>query len=232
MDKNILGKRTQVDKANQLVFAATGATIFIFIFTIFAAKSLLSQGAYQNRVITKQNAALKILNADLDAVTNLSKSYNAFLSEPQNLLGGNPSGTGNNDGNNSKIILDALPTSYDANAWTLNFTNLNQLLGQGSTFIVLGGSASSPKVAASSSVSTTGSATSTPSPVPLSGSFNTSLSNITNTFAILDRSLLPIQVLTMSFTAGPGGQGNQIAYTAQSYYQSPYKFTIGQVTVQ
>jgi hypothetical protein len=233
MDKNTLGKRIQVDKANQLVFASTGITIFIFIFTIFAAKSLISQGAYQNRVISKQNAALANLKSDINDVNNLTTSYQAFIGEPQNLIGGNPSGTGQNDGNNSKIILDALPTSYDANAWTLNFLSLNTLLGQGNTFLVLGGGGSSSSTTSSSrSTSSTGSTTSSPTAVSLSGSFTTSINNIGNDFGVLNRSILPIQVLSMNFSANQNSQADQVTFTAQTYYQAPYQFSIGQVTVR
>ena len=40
-------------------------------------------------------------------------SYTAFTGTPDNVIGGNPNGAGDKDGNNSKIVLDALPSKYD-----------------------------------------------------------------------------------------------------------------------
>ncbi len=224
MDKNTLGKRVQLDKANQLIFGSLAFTVFIFIFALFATKDLISQGAYQNRIISQQTIAKNNLDTDLSAITSLKSSYEAFVDQPQNLLGGNPLGSGNNDGNNSKIILDALSTSFDPNAWNLNLSNLNNLLGQGSGFISL--------AATSSASSAAGSSNPKPTPVQLTGTFSTGLNSIQGTFDSLNKSIIPIQVTGAIFTAATAGQSPTITYTAQSYYQPAYQFNIGQVVVK
>ncbi len=218
-------KRIQLDKANQLIFGSLAFTSFIFIFALFATKDLISQGAYQNRIISQQIIAKNNLDTDLTAISSLKSSYKAFVDQPQNLLGGNPAGSGNNDGNNSKIILDALSTSFDPNAWNLNLSNLNTLLGQGSGFISL---------SATSSASTTAAGTSNPTatPVQLSGTFSTSLGGMQGTFNSLNKSIIPIQVTGVIFNAATAGQSPTLAYTAQSYYQPAYQFNIGQVIVK
>ena len=218
-------KRIQLDKANQLIFGSLAFTSFIFIFALFATKDLISQGAYQNRIISQQIIAKNNLDTDLTAISSLKSSYKAFVDQPQNLLGGNPAGSGNNDGNNSKIILDALSTSFDPNAWNLNLSNLNTLLGQGSGFISL---------SATSSASTTAAGTSNPTatPVQLSGTFSTSLGGMQGTFNSLNKSIIPIQVTGVIFNAATAGQSPTVAYTAQSYYQPAYQFNIGQVIVK
>ena len=229
MDKNMQSKRIQLDKANQLIFGSLAFTSFIFIFALFATKDLISQGAYQNRIISQQIISKNNLDTDLTAISSLKSSYKAFVDQPQNLLGGNPAGSGNNDGNNSKIILDALSTSFDPNAWNLNLSNLNTLLGQGSGFITL-----SATSAATSSASTTAAGTSNPTatPVQLSGTFSTSLGGMQGTFNSLNKSIIPIQVTGVIFNAATAGQSPTVTYTAQSYYQPAYQFNIGQVIVK
>ncbi len=232
MDKNYTSKRIQLAKANQLIFASIAVSVFIVIFSIFAIKNLISQSAYQQRVISKKSDALNILTGDLDAISKLETSYKSFINQPQNLIGGNPTGTSGNDGNNSKIVLDALPTSYDTNSWILNFINLNKLLGQPNTFIDLGGAASTP-AATSTSVSSSSSSMSGASlkptnvVVPITGSFKVPFGSIASTFANLNRSILPIQVLSMNFTAGADGAPADVTYAASTFYQPPYQFNIG-----
>jgi len=229
MDKNMQGKRVQLDKANQLIFGSLAFTVFIFIFALFATKDLISQGSYQNRVISQQTIAKNNLDTDLNAISSLKSSYKAFVDQPQNLLGGNPAGSGNNDGNNSKIILDALSTSFDPNAWNLNFSNLNSLLGQGSGFVSLSAASAAPSASSSQS---TGSSSPSPTPVQLSGTFSTSLNNIQGTLDLLNKPIIPIQVNTLIFTAATNGQSPTVNYTATSFYQPAYQFNIGQVIVK
>src|ERR1019366_8169533 len=125
-DQKTATKRVLIDKANTRIVAVTAAAAFLTVFSLVAAKSLFSQASYQNRVINAQRKALSQVKADQNAVSSLVSSYNAFVSQPQNILGGDPLSTANsNDGNNAKIILDALPGSYDFPALT---TSLEKML--------------------------------------------------------------------------------------------------------
>ena len=58
------------------------------------------------------------LDKNLKAFDSLVVSYKSFEGKSTNVIGGNASGTGDNDGKNSKIILDALPSSSDFPALT------------------------------------------------------------------------------------------------------------------
>src|SRR5690606_38811813 len=58
-------------------------------------------------------AANKQLEENLKAWDQLSASYKSFDGASTNIISGTRTGTGDNDGPNSKIILDALPSSYD-----------------------------------------------------------------------------------------------------------------------
>ena len=76
-----------------------------------ASRALWSQRGYQSRVISEKEKAVSQLESNIAATNQLAISYNAFVSTPDNVIGGNPNGTGDRDGNNAKIVLDALPRS-------------------------------------------------------------------------------------------------------------------------
>src|SRR5882762_6204910 len=131
MAKTASTKRALIDKANSQVVIVTSIAAFILVFSMVATKTLISQATYQNRVIGAKKTAVKQLKADIKATDTLKSSYKAFVSTAQNAIGGNPDGTGQQDGNNTKIVLDALPSSYDFPALA---TSLDKLLtGQGVT---------------------------------------------------------------------------------------------------
>src|SRR5579875_2370206 len=113
MASNPSQKRVLIDKANSRVVVVTSAAAFIVVFCLVAAHTLFSQLLYQNRIISAKKQALSQLRTDTTAVSQLDNSYVAFVSTPQNVLGGSSSGTGSQDGNNAQIVLDALPSKYD-----------------------------------------------------------------------------------------------------------------------
>ncbi|MBI5357450.1 hypothetical protein HZB74_01230 [Candidatus Saccharibacteria bacterium] len=95
------------------------------VFSLVASKALLDQRAYQSKVISKKEAALKTLEANIVAADKLTSSYKEFVGATTNVLGGNPQGDADRDGDNARIILDALPSKYDFPALT---TSLDKLL--------------------------------------------------------------------------------------------------------
>src|SRR5688572_10565455 len=106
-------KRSLISKANSTIVIATSAAAFVLIFALVAGKSLAGQAAYQNRVIDAKQKALTQLRADLEARDSLAESYKDFVAADPNVLGGNPATTGGKDGDNAKLVLDALPSKYD-----------------------------------------------------------------------------------------------------------------------
>lgn len=106
-------KRLAINKANaQMVGIVAGAAV-ITVFCLVASNAVFSQNRYQARVITAKEKAHKQLQANIQTFGNLQTAYKAFDNTGTNVLGGNSNGTGNNDGPNSQIILDALPPTYD-----------------------------------------------------------------------------------------------------------------------
>lgn len=106
-------KRVQIDKANVVVVATVAIAAFVTIFSLLAVKSLWSQRGYQAKVISAREKANDQLEQNIEAASKLSDSYQQFISSSTNAIGGNPSGSGERDGDNARIVLDALPSKYD-----------------------------------------------------------------------------------------------------------------------
>ena len=60
-------KRTLISKANSSMVIATTIAGFVLVFALVAGKSLVSQMAYQNRVLSGKRTALSQLKTDLAA---------------------------------------------------------------------------------------------------------------------------------------------------------------------
>lgn len=120
MAKNIplTNKKVQINKSQATVVLIIAFAVFITIFSILSSRSLWSQRSYQARVITKKEEARDNLIANKAAVDSLETSFKNFVNQPSNIIDGNPNGTGERDGDNAKIILDALPSKYDFPAVT------------------------------------------------------------------------------------------------------------------
>ena len=107
------GKRDLIDKTNATVVMIVSAAVFLAAFSAVATKTFINQAAYQNRVIEKKRIARDQLKEDIDNAKKLKKSYLSFVDTTKNAIGGDRFGVGQQDGDNAKIVLDALPSSYD-----------------------------------------------------------------------------------------------------------------------
>jgi hypothetical protein len=87
-------KRMQINQANTRIVAYVSVAAFILVFSLVATKTLVSQAAYQNRVIGAKRTAVNQLKKDIDATNDLKTSYEAFTTTAQNAIGGNSSGAG------------------------------------------------------------------------------------------------------------------------------------------
>lgn len=106
-------KKLQIDKANSVVVITVAIAIFLTVFSLFASKALLGKRSYQARVVEGKEKAVKQLKENLVAQRELVNAYKSFVETPANILGGNPHGKGEKDGDNARLILDALPSKYD-----------------------------------------------------------------------------------------------------------------------
>ncbi|HVI60768.1 MAG TPA: hypothetical protein VM535_01285, partial [Candidatus Saccharimonadales bacterium] len=191
---------------------------------LFASKAVFSQTRYQARVISAKEKAHHQLEDNLDTYNKLAIGYKAFNSASPNVIGGNKDGTGQNDGPNSKIILDALPSSYDFPALTssiekiladsnLKVTSItgtdDQLNQQGNT--------SSPS----------------PKPVEIPFSFTVANANYASVSKLVDRlqhSIRPIQIDSIDLSGGVNDM--TVTVNAHTYYQPAKNVTITEKVVK
>lgn len=216
-------KQLQIDKSSQkmLIFASIGA--FVFVFSIFSAKTLVEKMNYQNKVINAKTIALNNLTTDIKSSNSLNTAYNNFISPNTNLLGGSTSGTGPNSGNNAKLILDALPSEYDFPALA---TSLQKLLtSTGVTISGLSGSDSSTESSSTTSMPISGT-----TPIPFTFSINGSADNIFSTLQIFEKSIRPFQFQTITIS---GSNSNlSLNATAETFYLPSQNFSITNGSVQ
>lgn len=216
-------KRSLINKANSTIVVATAVAAFVLVFALVAGKSLLSQMSYQNKVIGVKKEALKQLQADLAARDSLETAYKAFVGSDPNVLGGNPAGKEDKDGDNSKLILDALPSKYDFPALT---TSLEKVI-VGQNLSILGISGTDQEADETVQQTSTSPA---PIPMPFQVQVSGSYTAIQNLVDVLLRSIRPFQVLTMELS---GDESSMTAVIdAQTYYQPEKSLEIKQEVVK
>lgn len=203
-------KRLQIDKANTAMVVTLAIASFMVVFSLVAGRALLSQRAYQARVIAKKEAAKTQLLKNLEATGTLINSYKTFIGTSQNVLGGNPGGSGPKDGDNAKIILDALPDAYDFPGLA---NSLDRLLSDNNVKI-LSIAGSDDELAQQTNQS---SATPVAVPIPFQVTVSSSYSSIQNLISVFERSIRPIQANTLKISGND--KTLTVDMTAQTFYQ-------------
>lgn len=202
-------RKIQIDKANTHIVSYIAAATFIIIFSILTCRSLLTQRAYQSKVISAKEKAAKQLESNVAATKDLVSAYTAFVGGPTNVLGGNPAGTGDKDGDNAKIILDALPSRYDFPALA---TSLDKILSAQS-FNVNSITGSDDELNQQNIDSANPAPIEIPFQVSVSGDYN-SMQDFVKT---LERSIRPIQIQSLDLSGGSGVI--QASVRALTFYQ-------------
>lgn len=216
-------KRTMITEANKKVLIMTSIAAFMVVFSLVAAKTLVGQIAYQNNVISQEKQTQTLLQSDLGARTSLANAYQAFTNTPQNVLGGNPSGTGSQDGSNTKIVLDALPSTYDfpALATTLEALiksqnlSINSITGTDEELLQESNQQSSSP---------------TPVAMPFQFSVTGSYQGIQDLVSIMEASIRPMQIQTLSLSGSESDMDATIS--AQTYFQPAKTFSVTKREVQ
>lgn len=216
-------KRALIDKTNSKIVAYTAVAAFMVVFTLVASKTLISQAMYQNRVISAKKTAVSQLKTDIQQTSSLVTAYKAFVDTPQNVLGGNPSGSGPKDGDNAQVVLDALPSAYDFPAMA---TSLEKLLTSQNVQIqsITG---TDDEVAQSGNQSSG-------SPAPVAMPFQISVTGnyqaIQHLVEAFNASIRPFQIQTMQLS---GNESNMtLTMSAQTFYQPQKVFNVSTKVVQ
>jgi hypothetical protein len=232
-------KHMQVDKANSRILLIAGIAVFLTIFSLVSSKSLYTQMTYQNRVAKASQTALNQLRADNIASGQLETTYTSFEGNQTNLIGGSSTGTGGSDGDNAKVVLDALPSQYDYPALTTSIqyllnsagVNIDSISGTDEQASVdSNGALTGTTTAATTTPTTTTAVPGTAVAMPFQFSADGPYANIQKLFAIFESSIRPLPFQTVSVS----GAQNDLTLTvaAQSYYQPQKSFQITTETVQ
>lgn len=217
-------KQVQIDKATAQMIAYTAVAAAVLVFTLFSVNSLLSQRSYQAKVIAQKEAAKKQLVANIAAKDKLVTAYKQFVSRQQNVIGGSSNGNGQNDGDNARIILDALPSKYDFPALT---TSIEKLLADAALGVQIESiTGTDDEIIQSETVVTDPVPVEIPFQLSVSGSY-TSLEQLTKGF---ERSIRPFNLTSMSISGSDSSL--RLDLSAKTYYQPEKKVNIEQKVVR
>lgn len=219
-----LTKRAMIDKANTTTLIVAAVAAFVVMFSLVASKALFSQAAYQNRVISAKKETLQRLEDNLDARDDLVSAYKTFEDSPQNIIGGNPNGgASDKDGDNAKIVLDALPSKYDFPALTSSLEKLATMQALEIQSIT----GTDDEIAQLSQQSS-----SEPKPVPIAFEFEVrgGYPQIRGLVDMFEKSIRPVQVQKLSVTTNDGAISATI--TGQTFYQPEKKLELRTKVVQ
>jgi hypothetical protein len=216
-------KRTLITKANRNMVVATGLAAFVLVFALVAGRAMVNQIAYQQRVISAKKEALATLRADLEAVDSLQLSYQQFVAENPNALGGAIDGEGEQDGDNARIVLDALPSRYDFPALTTSVEEL--VVGQGLQILGISGT---------DEEATQGEEGSSPNPAPVAMPFQVQASgsygSVQDLISAFRRSIRPFQIETLEIAGSESSM--TVTINAQTFYQPEKNLTITEEVVE
>jgi hypothetical protein len=254
-------KHMQIAKANNTMFIVVAVAAILVVFSLASAKTLMSVSSYQHRALKAKQLALQKLQKNVNEAQSLKKQYDNFEEQNPNIIGGvggldvaeaiatqgeqggviqvngKTISLSGQDGDNAKVVLDALPSSYDFPALISSIekiANLDHLPLQG-----VGGTdqsdaaANPPTTTSSSSKSAAAAAAATSNSaqaIPFSISTQTDYNTIQALIKDLERSIRPIDITTFSLN-GNGGQMN-VSMQATTSYQLPISLTITEKTVQ
>ena len=215
-------KQLKINKANTNVIILISIASAVIVFSVVSSRALMTQRAYQGRVIKRKEQARDQLKSNNDSVKKLSASYETFVNQNTNIIGGLKDGKGDRDGDNAKIILDALPSQYDFPALASSLEKILNING----IKITGINGTDDELNQLKPKAQTGLAQSSGTAVliPFSISVGGSYQNVQLVIDTLQRSIRPIQILDMTLS----GSDNDMSLTvnAKTYYQPSKTLTI------
>lgn len=214
-------KSLKVNRTQTIVTTTLIASIVISVFCLVSAKALLSQASYQRKVLHARREALKKLESNQTAANQLVSQYHQVFqsSGPSNIIGGKNTTDQNAvppDGDNARIVLDALPSSYDFPALITSTTKILSLNGIG------GPSISSTDQTATVDTKSTSNPTATSIQLTLSGSSD--YAHIQHLITDLERSIRLFDITTLQISGS--NKDMSVSMNLNSYFQSAKTFNV------
>lgn len=241
-------KHLQIDKATQTMMMVVGFSTVAIVFSLLSTKALLSQSSYQKRALAEKNKAIVQLQDNIKAANTLKTQYDVFAKGNPNIIGGiggtNVTTSAGQDGSNSKIVLDALPSQYDFPALISSLEKIattdhitlkgvtgtdEGVNGSGGTQGALGGTVDP---ALSALTSPTGSSGSQSGPIQMNFSLSaeTDYNNTLTLIKDFERSIRPFDVTTFSLSGT--ASNTTVTLEAFTYYQPGVTLEIGKKEVK
>lgn len=208
-------RRVQIDKDNTYIFVAVASAAACLIFSLVATQALWKQAGYNNRVKKEMETTRNILRTNLSNLESLESSYKAFVEQPTNIIGGSSTGTGDRDGDNAKITLDAMPSVYDYPGMVTGFNKVLNTHEFGDVAIT----ATDDEIA--QKANTTPQAVEIPVSFSGSGDFNAAQAFLKR----LNNMIRPIKVSSLAFSGS--SEGNiTVSVQASTNYQPKKHFQV------
>lgn len=227
MKIKVSSKHLQIDKAqSRIVLAVTAATV-VTVFCLMSSKALLSQAAYQRKVINETNITTKQLETNINNADKLVNHYeDVFIGKSvSNMIGGRNTDSPDAkppDGTNARIVLDALPTSYDFPALV---TSLSAIIKDANL--------SSPNITGtdqSSEISSSPSAAPQPVTITVNVGGTGNYESVNKFIQDLERSIRPFDISSLNLS---GGENNlQINVIINTYFQPAKSMDIGKKEIR
>ncbi len=215
---HISTKKVQIDKSKATVVSIVAAAVFVTVFSLVSAKALYTQRSYQSRVITAKENARDQLEKNIASVEDLTTSYTEFISTAKpNIIDGNPTGTGERDGDNARIILDALPSKYDYPALLSSLEKL--MLDRKLKIEGIKGQDDELKL---SETAENGALIEVPFQIEAEGS----RSSVQELFVAMEKSIRPFQTKKLKIAAGTSNQDIKVTLDAITYVLPEKSFII------
>jgi len=209
-------KHIEIAKARTNVMAIIAAATVIVVFCLMSTKALLSEAAYQRKVINARHAGLQRLQSNVTAAQQLVNQYNQVFegTNPTNIIGGlnttDPNATPPS-GDNARIVSDALPSKYD---FPSLLSSVNYIMAKDSI-----------QNASISGTDNTASAVNTPtlSPqpitIPLTVSGQASYAAVQTLIGDFERSIRPFDITNIQLNGGESSM--TFSLQLNTYYQQP-----------
>jgi len=215
MKIQLTGKtRLEIDKDQSTMILVIAVATIVTVFCLVSTKALFSQAAYQRRVVNARHSAENQLKTNIQNATTLADQYkNVFEGTAAlNAIGGKNTTDASAqppDGDNGRIVLDALPTTYDFPALLTSMSKIfaNDNIGAPS----IGGTDDL------SSVNSTASSNPQPVSIALSISGSGSYANVQSLFKDLERSIRPFDITKLTLSGNETTMSFNMEVT--TYYQ-------------
>lgn len=215
-------KLNQTQRTKSMTMAIIITASIVVVFCLVASNVMISEARYQHRVLSGKNAAIAQLKADIIAINTLATQYQAFSTASTNAIGGSATGTGPNDGTNSQIVLDGLPSQYDFPGLTASIEKILTTRGvqlQSITGVDSSSLASSKPMA-------------DPQPITMTFSFSatSSYNGVKQVFSDFQKSIRPFHVVSIQLS----GTDARMTVNAgiNTYYQPAKTLSITSRKVQ